>query len=178
MDFVPNKEDTFILDTNVMIKIFYPTMNAVNCKPYINLYSLICSLKSKVIVSSIQISEFINRCIRFQFDIYKQSHSGLIDFKKDYRETADYKQSMEAILEISEDILSQFEPIDDNFNKMKTKNLFLHSFSYDFNDAFISELSRNYGAILVTDDKDYANFLNELHIVTNNKGLMMFMSKR
>lgn len=178
LNFSPQKEDVFIFDTNILIKVFYPTMSAVNSTPYIKLYEAICSSKSKIFISSIQISEFINRCIRFQFDLYKLSHSEIIEFKKDYRETDDYRKSMEAILEISKDILLQFEPICDNFDLMSLENLFLHSFSYDFNDAFIAELSRNYGAILVTDDKDYANFLGELHIITNNKTLMMFVTKK
>ena len=45
---------------------------------------------------------------------------------------------------------------------------------YDFNDAFIAEISRLQNCILVTDDGDYANYLQNLDIVTNNRILLMF----
>ena len=86
---------------------------------------------------------------------------------------------MDAILQIvREDILLKFERINDNFDNMDLDNLFMNSFSYDFNDAFIAELSRKYKTILVTDDKDYINFLNKLDIVTNNKAILMFKSRK
>lgn len=177
--FKPQAEDVFIFDTNVLIKIFYPVMGAANSTHYINLYKLIHGAKSKVYISGIQISEFINRCIRFQFKIYSDEHPEVEDFKKDYRETADYRENMDAILQIArEDILSKFERINDNFDSMDLDNLFMNSFSYDFNDAFIAELNRKYKTILVTDDKDYINFLNKLDIVTNNKALLMFRHQK
>lgn len=173
--FSPKKDNTFLFDTNVIIKLFYPALGVKNSTPYIKMYQDIKSANSSLIISSIQISEFINRCIRFQFDIYKDSHLKIKNFKNDYRNTDDYRQSMNAILEIIEhDILPNFKRINDNFDSMNTTHLFKYGFSYDFNDAFISEISRLQNTILVTDDSDYANFLNDLNIVTNNKKLLMF----
>ena len=176
--FKPKGEDVFIFDTNVLIKIFYPVMGAANSTHYINLYNLIHKAKSKVYISGIQISEFVNRCIRFQFSIFSKEHPEIKDFKKDYRETEDYRENMDAVLEIVRgDMLSGFERINDNFDVMDLDKLFMKSFSYDFNDAFIAELSRKYNTILVTDDMDYINFLEELDIVTNNRALLMFSGK-
>jgi predicted nucleic acid-binding protein len=177
--FVPKKDNTFLFDTNVLIKIFYPALGAKNSAPYIKLYQSIRSSKATLLISSIQISEFVNRCIRFQFDLYKKSHPEVTQFKEHYRETDDYTDYMNAILEIIEnDILNNFIKTNDNFENMSNEKLFMHSFSYDFNDAIIAEISRMRKSILVTDDSDYINYLGGIDIVTNNKSLLLFSNNR
>lgn len=177
--FKPQKENVFLFDTNVLIKLFYPTLGAKNSAPYINLFKLIKESKATLLISSIQLSEFVNRCIRFQFSLYQESHPDIKDFKEDYRNTEDYRICMNAILEIIEnDILSCFNRINDNFETMDISQILNYGFAYDFNDAFIAELSRNQKALLVTDDGDYANFLKKLNVITNNRTLLMFRTKR
>ena len=176
-DFTPRTEDAFILDTNVLIKIFYPAMGAKNSSSYIALYQQLCDKCSSILISSIQLSEFVNRCIRFQFDLYRDEHPEVKDFKNDYRDTPDYRESMQAILEIISEILKSFKRVDDKFTDMSIEQLTQYGFSFDFNDALIAELCRKYNTYLITDDKDYANFLKGLNIVTNNRQLMMFQKK-
>lgn len=108
-NYTPKSEDVFIFDTNVLIKIFYNTLGSRNSAPYINFYGKVLKSKFKLLLSSIQLSEFVNRCIRFQFDLYKESHPNIQSFKEDYRDTKDYKDCMEAIISIVEnDIYSSF----------------------------------------------------------------------
>lgn len=100
-----------------------------------------------MIIPAIQLSEFINRCIRLQFELYKNEHASenIVDFKKDYRSTNDYKASMESILDIvKNDILKTFKPIDDYFSSMKPDSFLLYGFSYDFNDALLVEIANKY----------------------------------
>ena len=154
-NYTPKSEDVFIFDTNVLIKIFYNTLGSRNSAPYINFYGKVLKSKSKLLLSSIQLSEFVNRCIRFQFDLYKESHPNIQSFKEDYRDTKDYKDCMEAIISIVEnDIFSSFTRVNDNFESLSEKCLLMHGFSYDFNDAVIAEISRFQNALLVTDDRD------------------------
>ena len=54
-----------------------------------------------------------------------------------------------------------------------TKLFFLYGFSYDFNDSLLAEIARQYKAILITNDADYANYDTGLQIVTSNKFLLM-----
>ena len=177
--FSPKENDIFLFDTNVLIKLFYPALGAKNSAPYINLFQSIKKVNSTLLISSIQLSEFVNCCIRFQFSIYKDLHPEVSDFKEDYRNTEDYRNSMNAILEIIEnDILSNFKRINDDFDSMHIDSLLKYGLSYDFNDAFIAELSRNQNAFLVTDDADYINFLDGLNIITKNKTLLMFQTKK
>lgn len=172
----PKQEDIFMLDTNILIKILYPAMNDRKIAPYENLYAKLLSAKSKLLISSIQISEFINRCIRFQFALYTDSVGNeKLDFKKDYRSTDDYKNSMTAILDIiNSDIVPNYIFIDDGFSKMQNEKIFRYGFSYDFNDSLLLEIASQNHAMLVTDDRDFANYTSDVKIVTNNKALLMF----
>lgn len=174
--FKPTRQQKFIMDTNVLIKLLYPAMSGKNTIPYERLYQSIIAVNAEFIVSSVQISEFINRCIRFQFSLWKEDDNGINpDFKTNYRETDDYRESMQAILEIIKtDILSLSTCIDDHFSEMSIENLYKYGFSYDFNDSLIAEIARLNNAILITDDRDFGNYASNIEIVTGNKTLLMF----
>ncbi|MCM1122076.1 MAG: PIN domain-containing protein [Eubacterium sp.] len=173
--FKPNKQQKFIFDTNVLIKLLYPTLSGKNTVPYEKLYQSIIKINAEIIVSSIQISEFVNRCIRFQFSLWAEDKDSSLDFKSDYRETCDYKESMQAILEIIKaDILPVSTCIDDGFSQMHSDVLYQYGFSYDFNDSLVAEIARLNNAILITDDKDFGNYSSNIKIVTNNRALLMF----
>lgn len=173
--FKPTKQHKFIIDTNVLIKLLYPAMTSRNTIPYENLYQSIIKSKAEIIISSVQISEFVNRCIRFQFNLWAGDNISSLDFKSDFRETCDYRESMLAILEIIQtDILSVSSCIDDGFSKMNPDTIYQFGFCYDFNDSLVAEIARLNNAILVTDDKDFANYSSNIKIVTANKSLLMF----
>lgn len=172
-DFQPQKEDVILLDTNILIKLFTP-YNIGKKYNYDKLWCKLSNGKAKLIVSSVQISEFINRCIRIEFDLYKRVNGDpQLDYKTEYRSTKDYKEKMNDILDIiSEDICKNFIFVDDCFSKMDAKVIFVQGFSYDFNDALIVELAKQYNAILVTDDADFANYDIRNRIVTSNNLLL------
>ena len=98
-NFIPTSKSSLLLDTNILIHLFYPTMSNSFMVSYEKLYEKILKKKSILLLPAIQVSEFINRCIRFQYETYKNSHEVNIpfDFKKDYRNTDDYRNSMETI---------------------------------------------------------------------------------
>lgn len=83
-EFVPQQTDVITFDSNILIKLLYPTMTEkAPTAAYEDLYSKILRAKSSLIISSVQISEFVNRCIRFQFALFKDSqNNSLLDFKK------------------------------------------------------------------------------------------------
>lgn len=173
--FIPTKQQKFIMDTNVLIKLLYPAMSEINSKPYEELYQSILGIKAQLIVCSVQISEFINRCIRFQFNLWKEDQVRDVSFKSDYRESKDYRDSMQTILDIIKtDIMSASICVDDRFSEMDAEKLYAYGFSYDFNDALLAEVARLNNAILITDDKDFGNYVSHIEIVTANKALLMF----
>lgn len=169
---------TFLLDTNVLIKIFYPAMvEGKSASQYVLFYQKLIQKKVTIYITGIQLSEFVNRCIRFQFDLYKNDNPEIQDFKKDYRDTEDYRESMDAIMEIVADMMKQFKQLGDNFEKISKESLLKKVYAYDFNDAMIAMMCKMNGTVLVTDDKDYINFVSEISIATSNPQLLLFRLK-
>lgn len=173
--FVPKSTDVVILDTNILINLFYSLDFETMNNKYEVLFQNLISQKSQLLISSVQISEFINKCIRIQYKLYQSStNTNTLEFKKDYRNTDDYREKMKAILDIiKSDIIPNFTFIDDGFSDMSTENIFLYGFSYDFNDALLVEIVRANHAILVTNDSDFANYNLDFDIVTSNRFLLM-----
>ena len=152
--FIPNSDQVLLFDTNILIKLLYPIDFNGDIEKYAVLFEKIKKAKAKLIISSIQVSEFIN---------------------KDYRNTDDYKTNMTAILDIvKNDVVSNFEFIDDGFSQMQHENIFVYGFSYDFNDSLLVEIAEQRKAIIVTDDFDFANYSISVPIVTGNKNLLKF----
>lgn len=173
--FKPKPSDNILLDTNILLKLFYPIDFETTSDKYETLFHNLLKEKSHLLISSVQISEFINRCIRIQFNLYQNTiNDHTLEFKKDYRSTEDYHEKMNAILDIIKtDIATNFIFIDDGFSHMNHKNIFMYGFSYDFNDSLLAEIARQYRAILITNDADYANYGTDFQIVTSNKFLLM-----
>lgn len=164
----------YMLDTNVLINIYYNQISTTQKREYVSFYQYLKEKQANILVSSIQISEFINRCIRFQYDLYKRNNreDSEFKFKNDYRATDDYRQYMEAILDIASDISNSCTCISDNFNLLDKTELYNLGISYDFNDKIIAMISKAYGAVLITDDSDYLSIMNGLTIVTSNSLLL------
>lgn len=176
-NFIPTSKSSLLLDTNILIHLFYPTMSNSFMVSYEKLYEKILKKKSILLLPAIQVSEFINRCIRFQYETYKNSHEVNIpfDFKKDYRNTDDYRNSMETILSIVQnDILSSFTVINDNFNSIDPNKIYIYGFSYDFNDALLVQIAEQTKSSIVTHDSDFANYKLSTDIITANQKLLMF----
>lgn len=173
--FQPKSSDNVLLDTNILLDLFYPVDFESTSNKYETLFNKLVKEKSHLLISSIQISEFINRCIRIQFKLFQiKSSIPVLEFKRDYRSTEDYREKMNAILDIIKtDIEKNFTFIDDGFSRMNHRNIFLYGFSYDFNDSLLVEIARQHNAILVTNDADYANYGSDFKIVTSNKFLLM-----
>lgn len=175
----PAPGEYFLLDTNILIHLFYPTLSKEFMKKYETIYAQIQKKGAELILSSVQLSEFVNRCIRFQYDLYVKSNSlskESFDYKKDYRDTPDYYNCMNAILDIIKtDILPHFTLVDDRFDSIDINKILRYGFSYDFNDALLSQIALKYNAAIITHDADFANFVQRNQvIVSDNPKLLMF----
>lgn len=170
----PTSADAFLLDTNILINLFYPIDFDDRNKPYEDYYKKIISTKCTLVLTSIQVSEFINRCIRIQHNLYKNDHPEAVDFKRDYRVTQNYSTAMKAILQILKTITTKFTIVDDSFSKMDIEKLINHNFSFDFNDSFLMAYAELHNLIILTDDCDFANYPSSVKIITNNQRLLRF----
>lgn len=176
-NYTPEKESKIVIDTNILINIFTPYNIMYNKKTqelYSNLWVKLNKAKCNLLISSVQISEFINRCIRIEFELYKKNkNQERLNYKKDYRPTDDYKEKMNDIFDIIfKDIMPNFTFISDNFDKINKENIFTYGFSYDFNDSLLVEIVKDNNAVLITDDADFGNYEMNFKIVTSNRFLL------
>lgn len=173
--FTPKASDIFILDTNILIKMYYPLeYNARHSLDYEELIGKIKKCKASILITSVQISEFINRCIRIQYGIYKQNNSlDNLDYKTDYRSTQDYKDNMNSILSIvRNDILPGAICINDKFDCIDPDKIYRIGFSYDFNDALLVEIANLSDAFIITNDGDFGNYTTKKPLITSNNLLL------
>ena len=173
----PTKDSIVLLDTNILINLFYPIMTSSYMDAYEKLYAELLKKKGKLLLTAVQVSEFINKCIRFQYDLYKKNNNlePSYEFKKDYRNTDDYKNSMKSILDIvKNDIIPMFNIVDDNFSIMEQEKIYVYGFSYDFNDALLVQIAKSNNAAIVTHDSDFANYDTKIDYISSNSKLLMF----
>lgn len=176
-NYQPSAKSVLLLDTNILINLFYPIMSSNYMTDYEKLYAKIIAKKAKLLLPAIQVSEFINRCIRFQYNLYKSTLDSEteFDFKKHYRGTENYNESMNSILDIvKNDILPVFTIIDDGFSSMKQESIYVYGFSYDFNDALLVQIASSNEASIITHDSDFGNYNAKIDYITSNKTLLMF----
>lgn len=160
----PQPDDNFFLDTNVWISVFEPTGNArENAQSsYSSFLSKIFLANSKIHISSMVISEYINVLLRIDFNLWKDvNNSPYADFKKDYRKTTRYKEKSSMIATtLMKQILPKCIKLNDNFNKIKLNALFENLSDSDFNDLYIIELAKNNNLKIVSDDRDFYSICN------------------
>ena len=76
--FRPKPTDKVLLDTNILLDLFYPLDFESTSNKYESLFNNKKKKKSHLLISSIQVSEFINRCIRIQFKLYQNAIRSLM----------------------------------------------------------------------------------------------------
>lgn len=172
-DFQPQKDNLILFDTNILIDLFYPMNIGKDISEVSKLYDRIIKVGAKIIITSIQVSEFVNRCIRFQYELYKVEHPECEEFKRDYRGCDDYNECMQVIIDIvKNEWAEKVKYVDDCFSELSKDNILRMNFAYDFNDALVVEIANKYNAIVVTNDRDIISYSVKNLVVSNNQFIL------
>lgn len=132
-----------------------------------NLLRNIRTYDIQIALVSLVVSEFANTSMRFFFNVWKkhpQNVSG--DYKKDYKQSQDYRNNLEEV----KVMLSKIYDFDfvqkytDNFNAINSNHI-IENFHIDYNDAYYLELCAKNDWILVTSDNDFDNIDKGITIV-------------
>ena len=83
-----DKDEKIFIDTNILIFLFSPSF--VSSKEYqVDKYSKILDIlitnNNELYINSLVVSEYINRCLRIDFEKSFQDDRRTKDFKNDYR---------------------------------------------------------------------------------------------
>ena len=125
------------------------------------------SARASIYISSLILSEYINRSMRLGFKQWKESTQNLAaDYKKDYRNTDDYKETLEVVKSEVKEIIKLCDKMPDNFNAINEDIVFNNMDQCDFNDAYYAEMCKIDNLKLVTDDADLKNISTAIDIIT------------
>ena len=153
------KDNKVFIDTNILIFLFSP--NFISSKDYqVDKYSKILELlitnNNELYINSLVISEFLNRCLRIDFEKNFQNGNRTKDFKRDYRNSDSYIQTLRIIKkEIKKFLKLNVKQIHDSFDEIDILKELEHLDKLDFNDLMIVKSIEHYGLKLLSDDGDF-----------------------
>lgn len=158
-----NSSDNVFLDTNILIFLFSPdfvSSNDYQVDTYSKIFEILVEKQNNMYVNSLVISEFLNRCLRIDFNKNFQVDNNAKHYKNDYRGSKEYKQTLKILLKLLHKMLNVFkiQQLDDGFSKFETITEFEKSDELDFNDLVISRTVLNQNLKLLSDDRDFDNY--------------------
>lgn len=156
-----SQSDKVFIDTNILIFLFSPSY--VNSKQdQVNKYSAVLTSlvekKCDLYINSHVVSEFINRCLRIDFDnnfnINKDKN-----YKRHYRNSAEYVTTIRMVLKELKKFLKLSHHINDDFESFDISNAYKTTKESDFNDLLIADTVKKNELKLLSDDADFKDFL-------------------
>lgn len=169
--YTPTQNDKLFFDANIWIYLFYPVGNYKRdiIKKYDGFFKKILEVNTSIFISSLILSEFVNTCVRLEFnDLRRKNPEKYKDFKKDFRITEEYKKLMTDIKLIVGKILKISKRMDDEFVSIDLEKVFTDMNKADFNDKYYQELLRDKNIKVVTNDYDFVKTSKNIVVITAN----------
>lgn len=171
-DYEVSPMDGLFFDTNVWLHIYGPIAGARRDKQrvYSRLLDQAISRDATIWITSMVLSEYINRVLRIGFQQWMRNKQlKQADFKHDYRLTEDYKETLEDVKQQVRDILciKQVSKRSDDFSSLNI-NTILDSMQSDcdYNDAYIIRCCEKNNLKLVSDDTDMQSINSRVKMIT------------
>lgn len=175
--FTPPDGCEYFLDCNVLMYLFY--QNGGYAESMVQKYSAfltqIYNSDSKIVLTDMVISEFINTYVRYEFNRLAEENSWPTSrdyFKKSFKLTQEYEDILKEIQII---INRQLKPIavqvSNDFENFDISSAFEPYSTFDFNDRYYGEVMKGRNAYIVTNDADFSD-VDGCTIITCNKALL------
>jgi len=159
-----DKKDKVFIDTNILIFLFSPdfvSSREYQVEKYSKILELLIVNNNELYINSLVISEFINRCLRIDFEKNFQDNNRTKNFKRDYRNSDSYVKTLQIIKkEIKKFLKLNVKQIHDSFDKIDILEELEHLDKLDFNDLMIVKSIETYGLKLLSDDGDFRDIVN------------------
>ncbi len=162
--------EEFFFDTNVWMFLFAPLAGAKRNKQkaYSKLLGDIISRGATIWINSQVVAEYINRCLRMEFEVWKKDPQNYYaDFKRDFRKTQDYLSTLRDTKSQVSLILQKATRYPDDFHSIDVDGIISSmGSSLDYGDAIIVDLCKRKKYKLVTDDSDMTNTTFPFDVIT------------
>lgn len=150
--------EEFFFDTNVWMFIFAPLAGSKREKQrtYSGFLGEILSRGAMIWINSQVVAEYINGCLRLEFNQWKdQNNKTDADFKRDFRPTQEYTNALVSAKSQISAILQKCTRQSDDFTAINIDAIIKSmGTSCDYGDAIIIDLCKRKKYKLVTDDQD------------------------
>lgn len=162
-------QDKLFFDANIWLYLFGPQQPMNYCvNIYSKLFSDTVNAKSQIYIDVLVVSEFINRYVRLEWELFGQ----YTDSFKDFRNSVDFPPVAQGVVVAVKFIMKHCRKIESGYANLDIDSL-MENYAdgeSDFNDLIIIELCKNYGLTLVTHDGDFNT--QEIPILTANRSLL------
>lgn len=162
--------EEFFFDTNVWMFLFAPLAGAKQNKQkaYSKLLGEIISRGATIWINSQVVAEYINRCLRMEYEVWKKDPQNCnANFKHDFRQTEDYKSTLRDTKSQVSSILQKSTRYPDDFHTIDVDGIISSmGTSLDYGDAVIVDLCKRRKFKLVTDDGDMTNTVFSFDVIT------------
>ena len=164
--------DQLFFDTNIWFYIFGPQEPKYQRNRWMRIYSgafkHILKAKSDIYIDILVVSEFINRYARLKYDVDAPPN---VKFK-DFRNSSDFKPVAKGIAADVKRVLKHCKRVESGFKALDMDDLLNDhaAGNFDFNDQVITEICKNNGFTLVTNDSDFKT--QRIPILTANQSLL------
>ena len=162
-------KDKLFLDANIWLYLFSPREPGDRWgQIYSEVFERILNANSRIYVDVLVVSEFINAYARTRW----RAVAPHIRSFKDFRSSTGFKPVAEDITAGVKEIISHCSRIESDFVELQMDDLLTDYVNgdYDFNDQVITEICKNNGFILITNDGDFKT--QEIPILTANAKLL------
>lgn len=167
------KEHRVFIDTNILIFLFSPDFvksKKSQEETYSGIYSKLVENECALYVNSHVISEFINRCLRIDFDKNFQNDKKSKNFKNDYRGSSRYEDTLSLLLkQLKKFTDCNVSLLDDGFSRFNINEEYKEHKNLDFNDLIIAKNVIDNDLKLLTDDQDFSDYKN-----SNDKSINIY----
>lgn len=162
-DYQIKASDIFFFDNNIWMYLFCPLgkFQAKKQTVYSKFLSYALSRKSHIYVNSLVLSEFANRYLKLDFDLYneeqkkKQFPEPFKNFKSDYMGSLRYQNTVKEIKGHLKIIIGMCQKCSDEFNAIEIDQVFNLFVNIGFNDSYYIHLSKLKNWLIVSDDSDF-----------------------
>ena len=161
--------DNLFLDANIWLYLYGPPKPRSYWRSiYESVFNRMLRAKSRIYIDALVLSEFINTYARLKW----RDASSYPNTFKTFRSSSDFKAVAQDIATHVQQIMKHCVRIESGFTTLSINNLLddYISGNSDFNDQVITEICKNNGCTLITNDRDFKT--QEIPILTANPSLL------
>ena len=182
--------DKLFFDANIWLYLYCPQGSRSDWVDiYSDVFDRILDAESQIYIDVLVVSEFINTFARQEYELakeglelakqerelteqeYKCAKLPLRSFK-DFRNTSDFELIAQGIAAAVKQIMTHCSHVESCFTTLEMEALLAdyETGNFDFNDQVITEICKNNGFTLITNDGDFKT--QQIPILTANQSLL------